>query len=365
MTSAAREPTTVHVATSAAYDVTIGRDLTPQLVEQVGSAAHAALLHPPTLSGRAMALTGALTDAGVAVTTVAVPDAEDAKTVAVLADCWDRFAAAGMDRTSVVIGLGGGTVTDLAGFAAATFMRGLPLIQMPTTVLGMVDAAVGGKTGINTAAGKNMVGSFYEPVAVLADLDALVTLPAADITAGLGEIVKCGFIADPQILNLIESDPSAAHDPSSSLVAELIQRGIAVKANVVAQDLKESSLREVLNYGHTLGHAIERREQYQWRHGHAVAVGMVFVAELARLAGRLDDATADRHRSVLTLLGLPTTYGADALDDLIVGMGHDKKTRDGRLRFVVLDGLARPGRLEDPAPELLRHAYAAMNAEGR
>jgi 3-dehydroquinate synthase len=243
-------------------------------------------------------------------------------------------------------------------------MRGVRLIQVPTTVLGMVDAAVGGKTGINTPAGKNMVGAFYEPELVAADLDSLATLPAADVTAGLAEIVKCGFIADPEILAIVEADPAAAAHPASPQLAELIRRGVAVKARVVAADLRESSLREILNYGHTLGHAIEKREDFGWRHGHAVAVGMVFAAELARAAGRLDDRTADRHRAVLGLLGLPTGYDADALDDLVDYMGHDKKTRDGHLRFVTLDGLAAPARLESPSPELLRRAYAAMNMAG-
>jgi 3-dehydroquinate synthase len=355
---------TVPVATAHPYDVVIGRGLTGTVVGAVGGARHAALLHPPTLAVRARALADALGAAGTAVAVIEVPDAEAAKTVDVLDRCWSEFAAAGLDRTSVVIGMGGGTVTDLAGFAAATYMRGVRLIQVPTTVLGMVDAAVGGKTGINTPAGKNMVGAFYEPELVAADLDSLATLPAADVTAGLAEIVKCGFIADPEILAIVEADPAAAAHPASPQLAELIRRGVAVKARVVAADLRESSLREILNYGHTLGHAIEKREDFGWRHGHAVAVGMVFAAELARAAGRLDDRTADRHRAVLGLLGLPTGYDADALDDLVDYMGHDKKTRDGHLRFVTLDGLAAPARLESPGPELLRRAYAAMNAAG-
>lgn len=352
----------VPVATARPYDVLIGHGLTDALVAALAGTRHAALVYAPPLAARAAAIARAVTDSGTEVTALQVPDAEAAKTVGVLEHCWQEFASAGLDRTSAVIGLGGGTVTDLAGFAAATYMRGIRLIQAPTTVLGMVDASVGGKTGINTAAGKNMVGAFYEPAAVIADLDALATLPPADLTAGLAEIVKCGFIADPEILRIIDADPTRAQNPSSAELSELIRRGVAVKAAVVAEDLTESSLREILNYGHTLGHAIERREDYRWRHGHAVAVGMVFVAELARAAGRLDDATADRHRATLTALGLPTRYDAGALDELIEYMGHDKKTRDGRLRFVALDGLARPGRLEDPSRELLRRAYAALNA---
>ena len=181
----------------------------------------------------------------------------------------------------------------------------------------------------------------------------------------MAEIVKAGFIADPVILDLIEADPEAALDPDGAVLPELIRRAIAVKARVVAADEKESALREILNYGHTLAHAIERRERYRWRHGAAVSVGLVFAAELGRLAGRLDDATADRHRAVLTALGLPVTYDADALPQLLENMAGDKKNRAGVLRFVVLDGLAKPGRLEGPDPALLVAAYSEIRRCGR
>jgi 3-dehydroquinate synthase len=224
----------------------------------------------------------------------------------------------------------------------------------------MVDAAVGGKTGINIEAGKNLVGAFHEPAAVLVDLATLQTLPRAELVAGMAEVVKAGFIADPVILELIEADPAAALDPFGPVLEDLVVRAIRVKAEVVAADLRESYRREVLNYGHTLGHAVERRESYRWRHGAAVSVGMVFAAELARLAGRLDDAIVQRHRRLLSSIGLPISYDADALPDLLEGMRNDKKTRSGVLRFVVLDELAKPGRLEDPDPELLAAAYAAV-----
>jgi 3-dehydroquinate synthase len=267
---------------------------------------------------------------------------------------------AGLTRSDVVVGFGGGAVTDLAGFVAATWMRGVPVVHVPTTLLAMVDAAVGGKTGINTAAGKNLVGCFHEPSAVLVDLATLATLPTEELVPGAAEVVKAGFVADPAILDLVEADPAAALDPAGPVLPELVRRAIRVKADVVGADLRESHLREVLNYGHTLGHAVERREGYRWRHGNAVSVGLVFAAELARAAGRLDDATADRHRDVLDALGLPTRYDPDAFDELVAAMQGDKKARAGRLRFVVLDGLARPGRLEDPDRALLERAYAAV-----
>src|SRR5690606_29270427 len=269
----------------------------------------------------------------------------------------------GLDRRGVVVALGGGAVTDLAGFVAGTWMRGVRLVNVPTTLLGMVDAAVGGKTGINTGAGSILVVVFHDPSAVLVHLATLATLPSNELVAGMAEVVKTGFIADPRILELIEADPAAAVDPTGDVLAELVRRSIQVKADVVAADLRESDLREILNYGHTLGHAIERRERYRWRHGAAVSVGLVFAAELARLAGRLDDETAERHVSVLRALGLPTTYDADALPQLIETMRSDKKTRSGTLRFVVLDGLAKPGRLEGPDPALLAGAYSAVAGE--
>jgi len=358
-------PVTVRIASGSPYDVMIGRGLLDELVAAVRAtgASRAALIHPPTLAATAEVVRDAVRDAGIDAQLMQVPDAEDAKNLTVLGFCWNVFGQIGLDRRDVVIGLGGGSVTDLAGFAAATWMRGVAVVQVPTTLLGMVDAAVGGKTGINTDAGKNMVGAFYEPAAVIADLATLDSLPPHELLAGMAEVIKCGFIADPQILTILEHDHQAALDPAGNQLAELVRRAVAVKAEVVAADLRESDLREILNYGHTLAHAIEKRERYRWRHGAAVSVGLVFAAELARAAGRLDDLTADRHLTVLHTLGLPTTYDPDALGELVKIMGSDKKTRSGTLRFVVLDALAKPGRLVGPDPALLAAAYSVVAGE--
>lgn len=214
----------------------------------------------------------------------------------------------------------------------------------------MVDAAVGGKTGINTDVGKNLVGSFHTPVRVVEDLDLLGTLPAQDLRAGLGEVVKCGFIADPVILDLVAADPEACLDPGSHVLRELVIRSVSVKARVVGEDLEEAGLREVLNYGHTLAHAIERCEDYHWRHGDAVAVGCVFAAELAHALGLLDADAVRTHREILASVGLPTAYDGAPLGDLVEVMLSDKKVRSGRLRFVLLDGLQHPVvRVVDPA----------------
>ena len=357
------DPVRIPVTTARPYDVVIGRGLLGDLTEVVRDASKIALIHPPTLAATAEATRDELAAAGLDAHRVEIPDAEDGKALSVASFCWEVLGRIGLDRRGVVVGLGGGAVTDLAGFVAGTWMRGVRLVNVPTTLLAMVDAGVGGKTGINTEAGKNLVGVFHEPSAVLVDLATLETLPANELVAGMAEIVKAGFIADPQILDLIERDPAAAVDPTGDVLGELVRRSIQVKADVVAADLRESDLREILNYGHTLAHAIERRERYRWRHGAAVSVGLVFAAELARLAGRLDDATAERHRTVLGLLGLPTSYEAGALPQLIDTMRGDKKSRSGVLRFVVLDGLAKPGRLEGPDPALLAAAYSAVAAD--
>jgi 3-dehydroquinate synthase len=354
------EPVTVDVLVDPPYPVIIGTGLLGDLQRILEGRHKVAILHQPVLAQTAEVIRNALSDKGIDAHRIEIPDAEKGKDLPVVGFIWQVLGRIGVGRKDAIVSLGGGAATDVAGFAAATWLRGIDIVHVPTTLLGMVDAAVGGKTGINTDAGKNLVGAFHQPTAVIVDLATLETLPRNEIVAGMAEIVKGGFMADPVILDLIEADPRAALEPTGQVLPELIRRAVAVKAEVVAADEKESQLREILNYGHTLAHAIERRERYQWRHGAAVSVGLVFAAELGRLAGRLDDDTADRHRSILTSLGLPVTYDADALPQLLEYMVGDKKTRAGVLRFVVLDGLAKPGRLEGPDPSLLAAAYAEV-----
>src|SRR5215831_18270906 len=293
------EPVTVEVLVDPPYPVIIGTGLLGELDRVLNGRHKVAILHQPVLSQTAEAIRNHLSDKGIDAHRIEIPDAEGGKELPVVGFIWEVLGRIGVGRKDAIVSLGGGAATDVAGFAAATWLRGVDIVHVPTTLLGMVDAAVGGKTGINTDAGKNLVGAFHQPAGVLVDLATLETLPRNEIVAGMAEVVKAGFIADPVILDLIEADPQAALDPAGDVLPELIRRAIAVKAEVVAADEKESELREILNYGHTLGHAIERRESYRWRHGAAVSVGLVFAAELARLAGRLDDATADRHRAVL------------------------------------------------------------------
>ncbi|MDQ0983407.1 3-dehydroquinate synthase [Streptomyces sp. V2I9] len=359
-------PTRIQVADSAGsdpYEILVGHQLLGELPQLIGDRARrVAVLHPEALAETGEAVRQDLADQGYEAIAVQLPNAEEAKTVEVAAYCWKALGQTGFTRTDVVVGIGGGATTDVAGFVAASWLRGVRWIAVPTTVLGMVDAAVGGKTGINTAEGKNLVGAFHPPAGVLCDLAALESLPVHDYVSGLAEIIKAGFIADPVILDLIEADPEAARTPSGPHTAELIERSIRVKAEVVSSDLKESGLREILNYGHTLGHAIEKNERYKWRHGAAVSIGMVFAAELGRLAGRLDDATADRHRAVLESVGLPLAYRGDQWPKLLENMKVDKKSRGDLLRFIVLDGLGKPTVLEGPDPAVLLAAYGEVSA---
>jgi 3-dehydroquinate synthase len=342
------------------YDVVVGSGLLGELGAMLGPARRVAVVHPRALVATGEAVRDDLVGQGLEAHAVEIPDGEEAKELAVAGFLWEVLGQIGLGREDLVVAVGGGATTDVAGFVAATWLRGVRVVHLPTTLLGMVDAAVGGKTGINTATGKNLVGSFHPPAGVLCDLTALETLPRHDYVSGLAEVVKAGFIADPVILDLLEADPAAATSPSGPATRELVERSIRVKAAVVSGDLREAGAREILNYGHTLGHAIEKVESYRFRHGAAVAIGMVFVAELARLAGSLDDATVERHRTLLRALGLPVSYRGDAWPRLAEAMRADKKTRSGRLRFVVLDAPGRTRILDDPDPSLLVAAYGEV-----
>ncbi|PFG43270.1 3-dehydroquinate synthase [Isoptericola jiangsuensis] len=354
------------------YDVVIGRHLLGELPGLLGRDVRRVLvMHPASLSSTGEAVREDLVAQGYEAFAVELPDAEEQKTAQVAAFCWQVLGQADFTRSDAIVAVGGGATTDLAGFVAATWLRGIKVVHVPTTLLAMVDAAVGGKTGINTAEGKNLVGAFHPPAGVLCDLAALESLDRWDLVAGMAEVVKTGFIADERILELVTEHADAirgwagadATDETWAVLAELIERSVRVKARVVGEDLTEQGLREILNYGHTLGHAIELVERYQLRHGSAVAVGMVFAAELGRLAGKLDDAVVDRHREILTAVGLPTTYRGDRWDQLMAAMRRDKKARGDLLRFVVLDDVAKPVRLEGPDPTLLAAAYAEISKE--
>ena len=343
------------------YDVIIGHGLAGQVPGLVQGARVVAVVRPDDLAAAAAPIVDSLAAAGHEVREISVPTGEGAKALSGVSALWDALAAAGVERQDAVVAVGGGATTDVAGFAAATWLRGVRVVHVPTTLLAMVDAAIGGKTGINTGAGKNLVGAFHNPAGVVVDLDMLRGLPLSEWVNGMAEVVKAGFIADPKILDLIESDVDGARRPDGPHTRELIERSILVKVDVVSHDLREAGPREALNYGHTLGHAIELVEDFGVPHGHAVSMGLNYAATLSRELVGLDDATVQRHRDVLETLGLPTSFRADAWDKLLAAMQRDKKARAGKLRFVLLESLAKPVVVQAPEPAVLASIYAEVS----
>ena len=351
---------TVSNASQGDYPVVVGPGAMEDIPQHIpGDAKKLLIIHAPALSRIAEQMKEDLSGERE-VFLAEVPDAEAAKRVEVAAFCWGILGQLEFQRNDAILGLGGGATTDLAGFVAAAWLRGVALIQVPTTVLAMVDAAVGGKTGVNTQEGKNLVGVFYSPRAVIADTDVLAGLGDNEVKAGMAEVVKCGFISDPTILDVIEANPEQAIDTASEVFVDLVRRAAAVKAAVVGDDFRESGLREILNYGHTLGHAIEHAERYQWRHGAAISIGMVFAAELSRIVANLSDEDVERHRRILGSLGLPLDYPQGRWRTLLATMQKDKKARGGVVRFVVLDAPGKPRVLAIPDESVLFAAYQEL-----
>jgi 3-dehydroquinate synthase len=286
-----------------------------------------------------------------------IPDGEEGKSPNVLVKLWNWMAAAGLTRSDLVVGIGGGAITDIAGFAAATYLRGIDWIAVPTSVAGCVDAAIGGKTGANLEYGKNLVGSFHSPQTVLIDPSWFVTLSDRDFAAGLAEVIKCGFIRDGEILKLLRDRDLASVRNDGPLVLDLIQRAVQVKADVVSSDFKESFDREILNYGHTFGHAVEKHSQYSLRHGECVAIGMAFMAHLQSDLGLITDEVRDLHLLLLSDLNLPVTYSAGEWPELRALMSMDKKSRGNTLRFVTISQIGKTDRIADVAQANLVRAY--------
>ena len=356
--------TTIRVLVDRPYDVHVGFNILGELSNSIQpSVARVAILSAPAVKHVAQKIAESLSQE---IVLIELEDSEKAKTVQSLARCWDELGAAGFTRSDLIISVGGGATTDLAGFVAATWLRGVGVIHVPTTLLAMVDAAVGGKTGINTSVGKNLVGSFYHPLAVWCDIDVLKTLPKQDLRAGFGEIIKCGFISDLSILDTVKEFGASLVDSEHDQLSSLISRAITVKAEVVADDFTESKVgglgREILNYGHTFGHAIEVNENYSWRHGEAISVGMIFVAELANIVGVLSADKLKTHRELIESLGLPTTYSGQDSGPLIASMSMDKKSRGNMMRFIVLSDFGVPQVLSDPSIEDLQTAFSRVSA---
>jgi 3-dehydroquinate synthase len=320
------------------------------------------LLFDPAVAGPIPALVDTLRTVGFEVHLLAVPSGEDAKQLDIAATAWQRLGEAAFTRTDLVIAIGGGATTDLAGFVAANWLRGTPVLHVPTTLLAMVDAAIGGKTGINTAEGKNLVGAFHQPEAVLCDPAFLTTLPPPELISGMAEVIKAGLIADGGILDVVWSGPQETLNPEGPLLTELIRRAVTVKAQVVGDDPKEAGRRAILNYGHTFGHAIEQVEHFGWRHGDAVAVGMVFAAEVSVRADVMDPSLLGLHRELLSAVGLPISYPSGRWDHLSTAMRRDKKNQGKTRRMVLLEDVGSPIIVRDVPESLLQEAYQAISA---
>jgi len=337
------------------YPLLIGSGILDTLGEQlreVGVRGTLALVQDSEVAEQyGRAALASLEQAGYRATPFVVPSGEGSKCLSQLGALYEGFAQAGLDRGSAVVALGGGVVGDLAGFAAASYLRGIDFVQAPTTLLAQVDASVGGKTGIDLPQGKNLVGAFHQPRLVLIDLDTLASLPDREYRAGLAEVIKYGVIADPEFFAYLESNREALESHQPETLAAVISRSCEIKAEVVGADERESGLRAILNYGHTVGHAVEAVAGYgTYLHGECVAVGMVAAGRLAHRLGLLDTEARERIERLIAAYGLPVQVREPLdMDALTAAMQLDKKTRDGVVRFV----LAREiGRVEvRPIPE--------------
>jgi len=289
-----------------------------------------------------------------------LPDGEEQKSVTEWQRALDVCGNFGLTRSDAVVAIGGGATTDFTGFVAASGLRGIAWYAIPTTLAAMVDAAIGGKTGLNTQHGKNLVGAFYSPTEVVIDADFLTTLPDRDFSAGLAEVIKTGLIGEQRILEILNSCSSLVE--VRSIATELISLSAEFKAKVVSSDFKEGRLREILNYGHTLGHAIEKRENFQLRHGEAVAIGLVFAAELSRIVTRLSEDSVQLHRDLLERFGLPTYYDLAALPELVEIMKGDKKARGEQMRFIGLEEIGTPSWLEAVTIDQITQAYGKISS---
>jgi 3-dehydroquinate synthase len=347
----------IHISADREYDVIIDADFQALIQEFSANRTRVAIFFSEKMRGSIPTFVAA--DAEFFY--FPIPDGEAGKAMAVLQQSWNWLGAAGFTRDDLIIGIGGGAVTDFAGFAAASWLRGIDWVAVPTTIAGMVDAAIGGKTGINSDYGKNLIGAFYSPIAVFIDPHWLATLSDRDFAAGLAEVIKCGFIRDAQILNLLSGKSLSDIRGSRELTLDLIERSVQVKADVVSGDFKENFDREILNYGHTFGHAVELHSQYLLRHGECVAIGMAYIAHLAKETGVMNPALVAEHLDILKDLGLPTSYSAAQWPELLAVMKLDKKSRGTTLRFVVISEIGQTQRLENPNESALIAAYEKVS----
>jgi 3-dehydroquinate synthase len=341
------------------YHIIIGRGLLSRIHEflPVPSKRAVVVTNPKIRELYGSALLQALEKNGIESAVVEIPEGETFKTLKEAETLYDHLTATRCDRNTLMVALGGGVIGDLTGFVAATYQRGVPYLQVPTTLLSQVDSSVGGKTAVNHPRGKNLIGAFYQPKAVIADLETLKSLPAEESRAGLAEVIKYGVIADPDFFTFLEENVDNILALDTGCLEHIIETSCAIKAGVVERDEYESSYRMVLNFGHTLGHAIEALTEYStWKHGEAVAVGMVYAARLSQMQGKCSADVVSRIEHLTTRFGLPTHLPQFAPEEFIETMSLDKKVRDGKIKFVLVRAIGSVEIVDTISTTDLEHA---------
>lgn len=306
-----------------------------------------------------------LENAGFAVTVLEVPAGEAQKTLEAAGSLYDRLADAFVERSTLIVALGGGVIGDLAGFVAATYMRGVPYVQVPTSLLAMVDSSIGGKTAVDRGSLKNIIGAFYQPKMVIADIAVLKTLPPVELSNGMAEAIKMAAISNPEFFRYLEANIGQAMALDTDVLGEIVRENAVQKARVVAGDEKESAERIILNYGHTVGHAVEAVSDFKLKHGQAVAIGMVAENRLAFRRGLLSDNDAVRVRKVIEQAGLPVAipdFSVAEKERVLEVIKHDKKVLGKKVRFVLLKAIGIPVIVDDVTPDLIREVLYGRSA---
>jgi 3-dehydroquinate synthase len=339
------------------YEIRIGGGLLPQVgawLKETGLSGKAVIITDSTVRGLyADALSQSLTDSGLSVSVLEVPPGEEQKTLEKAGELYQRLTEIYAERTTPVMALGGGVIGDLAGFVAATYMRGVPLVQVPTTLLAQVDSSIGGKTAVDHGRLKNMIGAFHQPRLVVADVDTLKTLPEIEFANGIAEAIKMASIMSKDLFEYIEKNIEKARTLDTAVLEEIVSRNVQLKAKVVAEDEKESGLRAILNFGHTVGHAVEAVSGFALKHGQAVAIGMVAEAKISHRVGRMKENDVVRLKKVIEKAGLPVEIPSLDINEVMTAMRHDKKITGSKIRFVLLNTIGDADITDDVSPSLV------------